>query len=115
MLIEKIQETTMLEIDKDNFESEVTQSAIPVVLDFWGPQCGPCLALMPEVERLAAGYDGKIKICKVNVAVNRRLCIGLKVMSVPSFLFYKDGECVDRLVGDEVSLEAIKAKADQLL
>ena len=49
------------------------------------------------------------------MAGNRRLCIGLKVMSVPSFLFFKGGECIDRLVGDEVSLEAIKAKADQLL
>ena len=105
----------MLEIDKDNFESEVTGSATPVVLDFWGPQCGPCLALMPDVEKLAESYGGKLKICKVNVAGNRRLCISLKVMSVPTFLFFKGGECVDRLAGDEVSLEAIKAKADQLL
>ena len=105
----------MLEIDKDNFESEVTGSATPVVLDFWGPQCGPCLALMPDVEKLAESYGGKLKICKVNVAGNRRLCISLKVMSVPTFLFFKGGECVDRLVGDDVSLEAIKAKADQLL
>ena len=105
----------MLEIDKDNFESEVTGSATPVVLDFWGPQCGPCLALMPDVEKLAESYGGKLKICKVNVAGNRRLCISLKVMSVPTFLFFKGGECVDRLAGDEVSLEAIKAKADELL
>ncbi len=105
----------MIEIDKDNFESEVTGSNVPVVLDFWGPQCGPCLALMPDVEKLAESYDGKIKICKVNVAGNRRLCIGLKVMSVPTFLFYKGGEIVDRLAGDEVNLEAIKAKADALL
>lgn len=105
----------MLEIDKDNFESEVTGSATPVVLDFWGPQCGPCLALMPDVEKLAESYGGKLKICKVNVAGNRRLCISLKVMSVPTFLFFKGGECVDRLAGDDVSLEAIKAKADQLL
>lgn len=105
----------MLEIDKDNFASEVSQSATPVVLDFWGPQCGPCLALMPDVEKLAETYTGQIKFCKVNVAGNRRLCITLKVMSVPTFLFYKDGEVLDRLSGDEVSLEAIKAKADTLL
>jgi thioredoxin 1 len=105
----------MIEIDKDNFESEVTQSATPVVLDFWGPQCGPCLALMPEVEKLAESYGGKIKICKVNVAVNRRLCIQLKVMSVPTFLFYKGGECLSRLTGDAVSLETIKAEADKLM
>lgn len=105
----------MLEIDKDNFEGEVTQSETPVVLDFWGPQCGPCLALMPDVEKLSETYGGKVKFCKVNVAGNRRLCIQLKVMSVPSFLFYKGGECLDRLVGDDVNIEAIKAKADALL
>ncbi len=105
----------MMEIDKDNFDSEVIRATTPVVLDFWGPQCGPCLALMPDVEKLAEEYGGKLTICKVNVAGNRRLCIQLKVMSVPTFLFYKGGECVDRLTGDDVSLEAIKAKADALL
>ena len=104
----------MLEIDKDNFESEVTGSATPVVLDFWGPQCGPCLALMPDVEKLAGEFEGKVRFAKVNVAENRRLCISLKVMSVPSFLFFKGGECVDRLSGDEVTLENIKAKAKAL-
>lgn len=105
----------MVEIDKDNFEAEVTQSATPVVLDFWGPQCGPCLALMPEVEKLAESYGDKVKFCKVNVANNRRMCISLKVMSVPSFLFMSGGNCKDRLVGDEVSIEGIKTKADALL
>ena len=105
----------MIEIDKDNFESEVTQAATPVVLDFWGPQCGPCLALMPDVEKLAESYGDKLKICKINVAGNRRMCITLKVMSVPTFLFFKGGECIDRLSGDEVGIETIKAKADALL
>lgn len=104
----------MLEIDKDSFATEVEQSPVPVVIDFWGPQCGPCLALMPEVEELAKSYQGRITFCKLNVAGNRRLCIQLKVMSVPAFLFYKDGECKDRLMGDEVSIENIKAKADNL-
>jgi len=105
----------MLEIDKDNYTQEVEQSNTPVVLDFWGPQCGPCLALMPEVEKLAESYGDKVKFCKVNVAGNRRMCISLKVMSVPSFLFMSGGECKDRLAGDEVSIEAIKAKADALI
>ncbi len=105
----------MLELDKDNFEAEVTQSNLPVVLDFWGPQCGPCLALMPDVERLAENYEGKIKFCKVNVAGNRRLCISLKVISVPTIMFYKGGECVKRLVGDDVSIEAITAAAEAML
>jgi thioredoxin 1 len=103
-------EETMLEIDKDNYAQEVEQSALPVVLDFWGPQCGPCLALMPEVEKLSARYEGKVKFCKVNVAGNRRLCIQLKVMSVPTFLFFDKGEVRDKLSGDEVNLESIEAK-----
>ena len=105
----------MIEITKDNFEAEVTQSALPVVLDFWGPQCGPCLALMPEVEKLAEAYEGKLKFCKLNVAENRRLVISLRVMAVPTILFYKGGECVARISGDAVSIEAIKAEADKLV
>ena len=105
----------MLAIDKDNFAAEVEQSAAPVILDFWGPQCGPCIALLPEVEKLAVSYYGKVKLCKVNVAENRRLCINLKVMGVPTFLFYKNGECIERLTGDAVNLESIKAGADRLL
>ena len=104
----------MHEIDKDNFSQEVEQSSIPVVLDFWGPQCGPCLALLPDVEKLAENMNGKVKFCKFNVANNRRLCIQLKVMSVPTFLFYKGGECKDRIAGDEVSLDAIKSRANAL-
>lgn len=102
----------MIEITADNYEQEVTRSAVPVVLDFWGPQCGPCLALMPDVEKLAAEYDGKVKFCKVNVAGNRRMCINLKVMSVPTFLFVKNGEVRDRISGDEVTIENIRGKAD---
>ena len=105
----------MIEIDKDNYDSEVMESKLPVVLDFWGPQCGPCLALLPEVEKLAETYAGKVKFCKVNVAGNRRLCINLKVMGVPSFLFMKNGEVLDKLTGEEVAIEGIKQKADALI
>ena len=104
----------MVEINKENFDDEILKSPIPAVVDMWGPQCAPCLALMPQVEELAASYDGKIKFGKLNVAENRRLCILLKVMSVPTFLFYKGGECKDRLTGDEVSIENIHAKANNL-
>ena len=104
----------MIEVNKDNFADLVENDKTPIVLDFWGPQCGPCLALMPDVEKLAESYGGKVRFAKVNVAENRRLCIALKVMSVPSFLFYNNGECGDRLSGDEVTLDNIKAKADAI-
>ena len=96
----------MIIVDKETFEAEVQQSSMPCVVDLWGPQCGPCLALMPE---------GKLKFCKLNVAENRRLVISLRVMAVPTILFYKGGECVARISGDAVSIEAIKAEADKLV
>lgn len=105
----------MLELTKDNFEAETAQDDLPVVVDIWGPQCGPCLALMPKVEELAAEYEGRVKFCKLNVAGNRRLVIGLKVMAVPTFLFFKGGERVQTLTGDAVSLESIRQATEALL
>jgi thioredoxin 1 len=67
------------------------------------------------VEKLSEEYAGKIKFCKRNVAENRRLVISLRVMSVPTFLFYKGGENVERISGDQVTLEAIQAGAGRLL
>jgi thioredoxin 1 len=105
----------MLIINTDNFEAEVTKSEQPVVVDLWGPKCGPCLALMPDVEALAGEYAEKIKFGKVNVMENRRLAITLKVMGVPTFLFYKGGEQKERITGDQVTLEAIRAGVERLL
>ncbi len=105
----------MLVINLDNFETEVKQSEQPVIVDLWGPKCGPCLALMPDVEALAQEYTGKIKFGKLNVMENRRLAITLKVLGVPTFLFYKKGEQKERLTGESVSIEAIRAAAERLL
>ena len=105
----------MLTINADNFEAEVTKSEQPVLVDFWGPKCGPCLALMPNVETLAGEYAGKIKFGKINVMENRRLAIALKVMGVPTFLFYKGGEQRERITGDQVTAEAIGVGVKRLL
>lgn len=105
----------MLELTKDNFEEEVLQSDQPVVVDIWGPKCGPCLALMPNVEELAGQYDGKVKFCKLNVSGNRRLVMSLKVMAVPTFLFYDMGELKDKITGEEVNIDAIRERAEKLI
>ncbi|MEA5113865.1 MAG: thioredoxin domain-containing protein [Geobacteraceae bacterium] len=105
----------MLVIDKENFESEVVNSGQPVILDLWGPKCGPCLALMPDVETLAEEYGQKVKFGKINVMENRRLAIALKVMGVPTFLFYTKGERMETITGDNVTIEAIRAGAERLL
>ena len=105
----------MLVLNGDNFAAEVTQSPQPVIVDLWGPRCGPCLALLPQVESMAEEYAGKIKFGKINTVENRRLCINLKVMGVPTFLFYQRGELKERLTGEQVTLEAIRAGARRLL
>lgn len=89
----------LTELTKENFEQEVFQSDLPVLVDFWGPKCVPCMGLMPLVEELAAKYAGKVKFCKVNTAENRRLAIQVKVMSLPTFQFYNKGELVAELNG----------------
>jgi len=96
----------MIEISKDNFEEEVLSSRIPVLMDFWGPSCGPCLALMPYVEQMAGQYQELVKVCKVNAAQNRRLCINLKVITLPTFILYSGGKELRRL-GTEVKKEDI--------
>lgn len=105
----------MIEVNKENYEAEVVQHDQPVVVDLWGPQCGPCLALMPQVEELAAKYAGNVKYCKLNVAENRRLCATLRVMGVPTFLFYKGGEIVSRITGDEVTIDTITEHTEKLM
>ncbi len=105
----------MKEIDKDTFETEVLASDVPVVVDFWGPQCVPCLALMPSVEAVAKEYDGRIKVAKVEAPKNRRLCLSLKVLALPTFLFYKDGKEVGRVSGDGVSIRTIEDSIQKML
>jgi len=105
----------MKEVDKESFETEVIGSALPVVVDFWGPQCVPCLALMPGVEAFAETYGDRMKITKVEAQKNRRLYLSLKVLSLPTFLFYKDGKEVSRLSGNNVSLDIIEDRLKSLL
>ncbi len=104
----------MIEIDGDNFEREVLHSSMPVLVDFWGPQCGPCLALMPKVEALTERYGEKVRMTKVEAPKNRRLCLTLKVMSLPTFLFFKDGKEVDRLSGD-ITIQSIEECLKKIL
>ena len=93
-----------IELNADNYDAEVIKSAVPVMVDFWGPQCRPCLALMPAVEQLEKEYAGKIKVAKLNPAAgNRMLCAKLRVLSLPTFLLYKNGVETKRLSGDSIT------------
>ena len=104
-----------IEVNADSFEQEVIQSDKSVIVDFWGPQCAPCLALMPQVEGLEGRYSGKIKITKVDASKNRRLCLNLKVLGLSTFLFYKNGEEVDRLTGGDLSINDIEASLKRII
>lgn len=107
----------MIELTKENCDAEVKESTVPVVVDFWGPACGPCMALMPSFTELAgnAEYAGKVKFCKVDTSQNKRVAIAFKVMGLPTFLFWKNGAEVARLSGPDATIENIKAKTDELL
>jgi thioredoxin 1 len=104
----------MIEVSSDSFESEVNQSELPVLVDFWGPRCAPCQALMPFVEKLADQFKDQLKIVKVNSMENRKLCIQLKVMSLPTFLFFRDGREAARKTGEITTGELQAWLIDQL-
>ena len=113
------QKMAITEITKENFEAEFKNSPVPAVLDFWGPKCGPCMALMPKYHELADNpkYEGKFKFCSVDTSKNRRVAMMVRpaVMAQPTFLFYKDGAEVARLGGDDLTIETITAKVDELM
>lgn len=104
-----------IEVNADTFEKEVIQSELPILVDFWGPQCGPCLALMPHVEGLGEKYGAKLKISKIDASKNRRLCLNLKVFGLPTFLFYKNGKEVDRLTGGDLKINNIEESIKKII
>ena len=85
-------------ITRDNFEKEVTGSAKPILVDFWGTWCGPCMMQGPVLDEIAAEYDS-IRIGKVNVDEEQALAIRFGVSSIPTLILFKNGEIEKRLVG----------------
>lgn len=86
-------------ITSDNFESEVLNSELPVLVDFWAQWCGPCMMLAPTIEEIAKEYSGKVKVGKVNVDDESALAIKFGITSIPTVLLFKDGKMVESSVG----------------
>ena len=105
----------MIEVNKDNFDAEVLEAEGVVFVDFWSLKCVPCMALMPEVEAFAARNAGRAKFCKLDAGSNKRLSISQKVMGLPAFVFYKDGERVFTFDADTIEMGAVEAKLNELL
>lgn len=85
--------------DTGNFETEVLQSDMPVLVDFYADWCGPCKMMAPIVKELAEEYSGRFKIGKLNVEENNELAVRYKVMHIPTFLIFKDGELKETVQG----------------
>ena len=88
-----------VEFTDDNFETEVLQSNIPVLIDFWAVWCGPCKMIAPIVEELSGELEGKVKIGKLDVDSNQKTSIKYGVRSIPTLLVFKDGKLADTIIG----------------
>lgn len=86
-------------LTKSNFEEEVLQSDLPVLVDFWATWCGPCRMLGPVIEEIAKEYEGKVKVAKVNVDEEMALAQSYQISSIPTLLLFKEGQVVDHSLG----------------
>ena len=104
----------VIDVTDQDFEEEVIKSTLPVLLDFWAPWCGPCRMVAPIVDKLAEMYDGRFKFCRLNVDENPQTAAKYSIMSIPTLMFFKNGEAVDTVVG-AVPERTLQSKIDELI
>lgn len=92
-------EESLVHLTDSNFDEEVLKSEKPVLVDFWAPWCGPCRAIGPVVEELAAAYRDRVKVVKINIDENPKTATVYGVMSIPTLVLFKGGSIMEKIVG----------------
>lgn len=101
-----------LELTASNFDATIKEGI--TVVDFWAPWCGPCRMVAPVIEELAGQYEGKAKVCKVNTDENQDIAVKFGIRSIPTIMFFKNGEQVDTIIG-AAAKQAFEQKINALL
>jgi thioredoxin 1 len=88
-------------VSDTNFDNEVLQSKVPVLVDFWAAWCGPCRALSPKLDEISQSYTGKMKFVKMDVDANHQVPAQFGIRGIPTLILFKEGKMVDQLVGNQ--------------
>ncbi len=104
----------VIDVSDQTFENEVIKSELPVLLDLWAPWCGPCRMVAPVIDGLAGKYDSRVKFCRLNVDENPQTAAKYRIMSIPTLMFFKNGQVADTVIG-AVPERILQPKIDALL
>lgn len=113
---ENSQKYNIIELTDNNFQKEVYESKIPVMVDFWAPWCGPCLMASPTIEKMAEEYKGKLKVGRLNVDDEEMTAFDEYITRLPTLKFYKDSNAVSEFIGLTRNYEdSLKSRIEEVL